>query len=100
MSHIRRAIAVNPEIEPALVAAVEARAAKLVSLSGLSPVVIEALTVMASRSLAPAELSEAAADVRSLMATMQRNRVRRLTACGFTARTGRYQSHLHSPNLM
>jgi hypothetical protein len=100
VSHIRRAIAANPEIEPALVAAVEARAAKLVSLSGLSPVVIESLTVMASRSLVPAELSEAAADVRSLMSTMQRNRVRRLTACGFSARTGRHLSDLHSPNLM
>jgi len=100
VSHIRRALAANPDIEPALVAAVEARAAKLVSLSGLSPVVIEALTVMASRSLAPAELSDAAADVRSLMATMQRNRVRRLTACGFSPRTSRHLSDLHSPNLM
>jgi TusA-related sulfurtransferase len=100
VSHIRRAIELDPDIEPALVAAVEARAAKLASLSGLSPVVIEALTVMASQSLVPAELSEAAADVRALMATMQRNRVRRLTACGFSVRTARYLSDLHSPNLM
>jgi hypothetical protein len=34
------------------------------------------------------------------MSTMQRNRVRRLTACGFSARTGRHLSDLHSPNLM
>lgn len=100
VSHIRRATASNPDIEPALVAAAEARAAKLVSLSGLSPVVIEALTVMSSQSLVPAELSEAAANVRSLMSTMQRNRVRRLTACGFTPGTAGYLSDLHSPNLM
>jgi hypothetical protein len=48
----------------------------------------------------PAELSEAAADVRSLMSTMERNRVRRLTACGFSSHTARYLSDLHSPNLM
>jgi len=100
VSHIRRAVAANPEIETALVAAVEARAAKLASLSGLSPVVIESLTVMSSQSLVPAELSEAAADVRSLMSTMERNRVRRLTACGFSSHTARYLSDLHSPNLM
>ena len=100
VSHIRRAIASQPEIEPLLVGAVEARAAKLTSLSGLSPVVIESLTVMSSRSLVPAELADAAAEVRSLMATMQRNRVRRLTACGFSRRTARYLSDLHSPNLM
>lgn len=100
VSHIRRAIASNPDIELALVAAVEARAAKLVSLSGLSPVVLEALTVMSSRSLAPAEISEAAADIRSLMSTMERNRVRRLTACGFRASIAGHLSDLHSPNLM
>ncbi|HTX08918.1 MAG TPA: hypothetical protein VME22_09920 [Solirubrobacteraceae bacterium] len=100
VSHIRRAIDSNRDNERVLVAAVEARAAKLASLSGLSPVVIEALTVMASRSLVPAELSEAAADVRSLMSTMQRNRVRRLIACGFGKPTARYLSDLHSPNLM
>ena len=100
VSHLHRTIASHPEIEPALVASVETRAAKLVSLSGLSPVVIESLTVMASQSLVPAELSEAAAGVRSLMSTMQRNRVRRLTACGFSPCTARYLSDLHSPNLM
>ena len=100
VSHVRRAIASNPDIEPALVAAVEARAAKLVSLSGLSPVVLEALTVMSSRSLVPAELSEAAADIRTLMSTMERNRVRRLTACGFSASIAEHLSDLHSPNLM
>ena len=60
ISHIRRSIARDPDLQPALVAA--AQAAKLVSLSGLSPILIEALTIMSARSLAPAELSQAAAD--------------------------------------
>jgi TusA-related sulfurtransferase len=100
ISHIRRTVGLSPDAATALVAAAEARAAKLVSLSGLSPLLVEALTVMASRSLAPAELSEAARDVRELMATMERNRVRRLLAAGFDERTARHLSDLHTPNLM
>ena len=83
-----------------LVAAAEARAAKLISLSGLSPVLVEALTIMAARSIQPADLSDAAADVRALMQTMERNRLRRLEACGFSTATARHLSDLHTPNLM
>ena len=80
--------------------AAEARAAKLVSLSGLSPLLVEALTIMAAPSLQPAELAEAAADVRDLMATMEDNRLRRLRACGFDPATAQHLSDLHTPNLM
>ena len=83
-----------------LVTAAETRAAKLVSLSGLSPVLQEALTIMAARSLQPAYLSDAAADVRALMQTMERNRLRRLQACGFDTATARHLSDLHTLNLM
>ena len=100
ISHIRRAMALDPDLQSALVAAAQARAAKLISLSGLSPILIEALTIMSARSLAPAELSEAAADVRALMATMQRNRLRRLASAGFDQATARHLSDLHTPNLM
>jgi len=55
---------------------------------------------MAARSLQPADLSDAAADVRALMKTMERNRLRRLQACGFDAATARHLSDLHTPNLM
>jgi hypothetical protein len=82
------------------VAAAEKRASKLVSLSGLSPILLESLTVMAARSLQPAELSEAARAVRELMRAMERNRIRRLAACGFDAATARHISELHTPNLM
>ncbi|HTC73665.1 MAG TPA: hypothetical protein VK655_12320, partial [Solirubrobacteraceae bacterium] len=70
------------------------------SLSGLSPILVEALTVMAARSLQSADLSAAAAEVRALLRTMERNRLRRLQACGFTAATARHLSDLHTPNLM
>ena len=93
-------MSIDPDAVGPLVAAAETRAAKLVSLSGLSPVLVEALTVMAARSLQPADLSDAAADVRALMQTMERNRLRRLQACGFDAATARHLSDLHTPNLM
>jgi hypothetical protein len=100
ISNIKRAISIDPDMVGSLVAAAEARAAKLASLSGLSPILVEALTVMAAHSLQPADLSAAAADVRTLMRTMERNRLRRLQACGFTAATARHLSDLHTPNLM
>jgi hypothetical protein len=100
ISNIRRAMSLDPGLSETLVAAAEGRAAKLVSLSGLSPILVEALTVMAAASLAPAEVAEAAGQVRALMARMERNRLRRLAACGFDARTARHLSDLHTPNLM
>jgi len=100
VSHIRRAIDHDPELRTMLVAAAEGRAAKLVSLSGLSPVFLEALTLMTANSLQPAELGEAAGLVRKLMGRMERNRIRRLRACGFDASTAHHISDLHTPNLM
>jgi hypothetical protein len=100
ISHIRFVLRTNPELRSSLVTAAEARAAKLVSLSGLSPILVEALTIMAAPSLQRAELSEAAGQVNELMATMERNRLRRLAAAGFDAITARHLSDLHTPNLM
>jgi hypothetical protein len=100
ISNIRRTVAIDPDSVRPLVAAAEARAAKLISLSGLAPVLVEALTIMAARSVQPADLSDAAADVSALMQTMERNRLRRLHACGFSTATARHLSDLHTPNLM
>ena len=100
ISNIRRSVSIDPDTVGPLVAAAETRAAKLVSLSGLSPILVEALTIMAARSIQPADLSDAAADVHALMQTMERNRLRRLQACGFDAATARHLSDLHTPNLM
>lgn len=100
VSHIRRAMELDPDLRTALVAAAEARATKLTSLSGLSPLLLESLTVLAANSLQPAELGDAAHQVRALTTTMERNRIRRLVACGFDPATARHISDLHTPNLM
>jgi hypothetical protein len=100
IAHVRRRLTLDPDEQTTLVASAEARAAKLTSLSGLSPLLTESLTVMAARSLQPAELAEAGDALRGLMRTMERNRVRRLRSAGFDAATARYLSDLHTPNLM
>ena len=100
IAHVRRRLRLDPDERSTLVASAEARAAKLTSLSGLSPLLTESLTVMTARSLQPAELAEAGDALRALMKTMDRNRVRRLRSAGFDAATARYLSDLHTPNLM
>jgi TusA-related sulfurtransferase len=100
VSHVRRLMARDPDVCSDLVAAAEQRAGKLTSLSGVPPVLVEALTIMAAPSLQRAELSEAARDVADLMSTMERNRLRRLRAAGFDEITARHLSDLHTPNLM
>jgi hypothetical protein len=100
IAHIRRRIEADPDAAAALVAAAEARAAKLTSLSGLSPLLNEALVWMSAASAQPADVSEAADAVRLLQITMHEHRQRRLAAAGFDAGTSRYLSELHTPNLM
>jgi TusA-related sulfurtransferase len=100
ISHVRRTVESDPDARLALVGAAEARAAKLTSLSGLNPMLTEALTVMSAPSMQPADVGEAAAEVRKLLVRMDDNRRRRLRAAGFDAGTARYLSELHTPNLM
>jgi hypothetical protein len=100
LSHVRRALSRDPLAKGRLVAAVEARAARLVEMTGLSPLVTEALTVMAARSLQPAQLSDAAGAVRDLAARLAANRVQRLLLAGLDEATARHVSDLHTPNLM
>ena len=100
IAHVRRRLAFDPDERHALIAAAEARAAKLTSLSGLSPLVTESLILMAAPSLQPTDLSAAGDVLRRLLQTMERNRIRRLQAAGFDAPTARYLSDLHTPNLM
>jgi hypothetical protein len=100
IAHVRHRLALGRDERDALVAAAEVRAAKLVSLSGLSPVVSESLMLLAARSLQPSDLAEAGTAFRNLMRTIERNRVRRLRAAGFDERTALHLSDLHTPNLM
>ncbi|HVW90122.1 MAG TPA: hypothetical protein VHC01_11710 [Gaiellaceae bacterium] len=100
IAHIRHRLAHDPDERQRLVAAVEERAAKLVSLDGLSPVVGESLVLMAARSAQPADVGDAGRAVRDLLGRMSRNRVRRLRAAGFDRQTANRLSELHTPNLM
>jgi TusA-related sulfurtransferase len=99
ISHVRHVVDGDPQRRAMLVRAAEQRAAKLTELT-LSPLLTEGLTIMAAGSMRPAALSEGAAAVRTLMQTMERNRIRRLRSAGFDAPTARYISELHTPNLM
>ena len=100
IAHIRHRLAHDPDERQRLVAAVEERAAKLVSLDGLSPVVGESLVLMAARSAQPADIGDAGRSVRDLLGRMNRNRIRRLRAAGFDRATAQMLSELHTPNLM
>jgi hypothetical protein len=100
VSHVRRVLERDPAAREKLVAAAEARAARLVDLSGISPAVTEALTILAAGSLQPAQISEGAAAVRDLMRRLAGNRVGRLLEAGFDEATARHVSDLHTPNLM
>lgn len=100
IAHVRRRIETDPDARLALVGAAESRAAKLTSLSGLSPLLTESLTAMSAASLQPAELAEAAAEVRALVPRMDENPRRRLRTAGFDARTAEHLSELRTPNLM
>ena len=100
IAHVRHRLTHDPDERQRLVAAVEERAAKLVSLDGLSPVVGESLVLMAARSAQPADIGEAGRAVRHLLGRMSHNRVRRLRAAGFDRATAQRLSDLHTPNLM
>jgi len=100
ISHVRHHIATDPDQRAALIGAAERRAAKLTEMSGLSTLLTEGLTVMAAGSLQPAELARGADEVRSLMQTMEDNRIKRLRAAGFDGRDAQHLSDLHTPNLM
>jgi hypothetical protein len=100
ISHVRRTLRLDPDARRQLIAAVEARAAKLASITGLSPILFESLTILAAGSLGPAALKEGAAKVKALTRLMESNRVRRLKAAGFDDATSRHLSELHTPNLM
>lgn len=100
ISHVRRVMRLDPEASAQLKAAAETRATKLVSLSGMSPLLLESLTILAAGSLNPRDLAKGAEAVRRLTRQMQENRIRRLKAAGFDEQTARHLSDLHTPNLM
>lgn len=100
ISHVRRTQKLDPDSTRQLVGAVEARAAKLSTLTGLSPVLLESMTIMTAGSVKTASIRRAAGEVKDLTRLMETNRIRRLRAAGFSKETSHYLSELHTPNLM
>lgn len=100
IAHVRRRLELDPEQRDLLVAAVEARASKLSTLTGLSPAVKEALVLMSTRSRHPTDIAEAGEAVRDLLKAMHANRVKRLRGAGFDEHSARHLSELHTVNLM
>jgi hypothetical protein len=100
IAHVRQMLGRSPDRRKALVGAVEARAATLVNLIGVSPLLTESLTVLAAGSLQRADLARGASAVKELFRVMDGNRVRRLRAAGFSDGEARHMSDLHTPNLM
>lgn len=99
ISHVRHVLAGDPQQRAMLIHSAEQRASKLTEMS-LSPLLTEGLTILAARSLKPRALGEGAEDVRQLMSTMERNRIRRLRSAGFEEIEAQLISDLHTPNLM
>jgi TusA-related sulfurtransferase len=100
IAHVRRRLESDPEQREVLIAAVEARASKLSTLTGLSPVVKESLVLMSARSRHPTDIAEAGNAVRRMLEGMHHNRIKRLQGAGFDARSARHLSELHTVNLM
>lgn len=100
ISHVRRVLKRDPEAANQLKTAAETRATKLVSLSGLSPLLLESLTILAAGSLKPKDLSRGSEAVARLSRQMETNRIRRLRAAGFSEEAAGHLSDLHTPNLM
>ncbi len=100
IAHVRRRLETDPQQHEVLIASVEARAAKLTTLTGLSPAVKESLVLMATRSRHPTDIAEAGTAVTRMLERMHDNRVRRLRAAGFDAASANHLSELHTVNLM
>lgn len=100
IAHVRRRLETDPDQCRLLVAAAEARAAKLTTLTGLSPAVKESLVLMSARSRHPTDIAEAGAAVRHMLERMHGNRIRRLRAAGFDPASANHISELHTVNLM
>lgn len=100
MAHVRYYLEHEPGGVDALTAAVRERAAYMTSVTAVSPMLQQALAILAAGSLAPEALAMGVERMRRLMETMHENRVKRLAGTGFTAAQAEALSRLHTPNFM
>lgn len=100
MAHVKHTLAADPGRAQELVIAVKSRAAVLEGVTGISPLVKQALTVLSGGGLAPEQITLGMARVEGLMALMDTNRRKRLLTTGFSEAQAQELSQLHTPNFM
>jgi TusA-related sulfurtransferase len=100
IAHARLALESQAGAVRRFIAAVEARADFLKSVSGVGALVEESLIVYAGGALSPSALRDGVRRVAGLYETMHANRVRRLQAAGFGVDDADRISRLHTPNFM
>ena len=100
MEHLRYVLGREPERRASLAAAVERRSRMLASISGLSPYVYDALTVLAGGGILPGQIRDGARRVAALHREMDRTRRERLQNLRFDAEEARNLSAYHTRNFM
>jgi TusA-related sulfurtransferase len=100
MEHLRYVLEREPERRTSLAAAVERRSRMLAAISGLSPYVYDALTVLAGGGVSPRQVHEGARHVAALHREMDRARRERLLSLRFDAEDARTLSAYHTKNFM
>jgi TusA-related sulfurtransferase len=100
LDHIRSVLQTDVGLKDSLYRAIANRASILSGMKGLNPLVEESLVILAAGGLSPDRLSSATKARIQLYETMHENRVRRLTAIGFSDREAEAVSQLHTPNFM
>jgi len=100
MEHLRYVLEREPERRASLAAAVERRSRMLAAVSGLSPYVYDALTVLAGGGISPVRVREGARQVALLHREMDRARRERLQSLGFDTQEASTLSAYHTRNFM
>jgi TusA-related sulfurtransferase len=100
VEHLRYVLEREPERRTSLATAVERRSRMLASISGLSPYVHDALTVLAGGGVSPRQIHEGARHVAALHREMDRARRERLQNLQFDAEEARTLSSYHTKNFM
>lgn len=100
VAHVTHYLKADPAHARKLIEASHARAAVMESVSGINPMVQEALAVLAGGGIEPDQVQVGLERVRRLMKTMHENRIKRLVTAGFTPEQAQELSKLHTPNFM
>lgn len=100
MEHLRYVLEREPERRTSLAAAVERRSRMLAAISGLSPYVYDALTIIAGGGISPGQVRDGARHVAAMHREMDRARRERLQSLGFRTDEATMLSAYHTKNFM